>query len=43
MKVFLLQYEGVSRQVINFDKSLVYLSKNVESRMKGQIRDILGV
>lgn len=34
MKELLLEYEGVSRQMINFEKSLVYFSNNVHGRMK---------
>ncbi|KAL1072828.1 hypothetical protein V6Z11_D11G179600 [Gossypium hirsutum] len=43
MKDLLLEYEGVSRQIINFDKSLVYFSSNIDDKTKAQIEDILGV
>ncbi|KAA3477739.1 reverse transcriptase [Gossypium australe] len=43
MKAIIKEYELVSGQLVNFDKSLIYFSKNVGSDIQDQVGGILGV
>lgn len=33
----------MSGQIVNFDKSLIYLNKNVDESLKSSVRSILGI
>lgn len=43
MKAIVNEYESLSRQLVNFEKSLIYFNKNVQDDLKGQIEGIWGV
>ncbi|KAA3465126.1 reverse transcriptase [Gossypium australe] len=43
MKAVIKKYEQVSGQLVNFDKSLIYFSKNVGTEEKEHVGGILGV
>lgn len=43
VKRIVKEYEGVSTQLVNFDKSLIYFSGNVSIGMRDQIGRPLGV
>lgn len=37
------EYEAIARQMVNFDKSLIYFSGNVEQEIQEQVGNILRV
>ncbi|KAA3473128.1 reverse transcriptase [Gossypium australe] len=43
MKAIIKEYELVSGQLVNFDKSLIYFNRNVDSDIQDQVGGILGV
>ncbi|KAH1106956.1 hypothetical protein J1N35_010724 [Gossypium stocksii] len=43
MKVVINKYESISGQVVNFEKSLIYFSNNMQEDLKEQIGGYLGV
>lgn len=43
LKQVIGEYESLSRQLVNFEKSLAYFSKNVEENIRNQIIQVLRV
>lgn len=43
IKKVIIDYENMSAQLVNFEKSLIYFSSNVEENIRNQITQLLGV
>lgn len=43
MRIVITSYEGMSSQLVNFDKSLIFFSRNVPKESRKLIRDTIGV